>query len=87
MKSRKVKFSQDVEMASIAVNQAMDNLRGWLEKSYPLGEFVRVIHPRGEYTGVVIGHDEYGARVVIENDISGKVSRRYFRHVEREGED
>ncbi len=83
-KRRVAKFSKNVEKASDAVHEAKSALRKALERAYPLGEYVRVIHYRGEYTGVVIGHDEHGARVVIENDESRKVSRRYFREVEME---
>jgi hypothetical protein len=84
MKAREARFSKNVEKASDAVHAARDDLKRALQRAYPLGEFVRVIHHRGEYTGVVIGHNEHGARVVIENDESGKVSRRYFRDVEME---
>jgi hypothetical protein len=81
---REVNFSKNVEKASDAVHAATGDLKMALQRAYPLGEFVRVIHHRGEYTGVVVGHDEHGARVVIENDESGKVSRRWFREVEME---
>lgn len=84
MKAREARFSKNVEKASDAVHTARADLQRALQRAYPLGELVRVIHARGEYTGVVIGHDAYGARVIIENDESGKVSHRYFRDVEME---
>ncbi len=86
MKTREVRFSKNVEAAANAVNSARDDLVRALRRAYPLGEPVRVIHHRGEYTGIVMGHDAHGARVVIENDATGKTSRRYFREVEMEAE-
>jgi len=84
MKIREARFSRNVEKANIVVHEAEAGLLRALERSYPLGEAVRVIHYRGEYTGIVVGHDRYGVRVIIKNEESGKISRRYFREVETE---
>ena len=86
MKIREARFSRNVEKANIVVHEAEAGLLRALERSYPRGEAVRVIHCRGEYTGSVVGHDRYGARVAIKNDVSGKVSRRWYREVEMEAE-
>ena len=86
MKTREARFSKNVKKASFAVHRAREELKAALQRAYPLGDFVRVIHHRGEYTGVVVGHDEHGARVAIKNDVSGKVSRRWYREVETEAE-
>ena len=86
MKIREARFSRNVEKANIVVHEAEAELLRALERSYPRGEAVRVIHYRGEYTGIVVGHDEHGVRVAIKNDVSGKVSRRWYREVEMEAE-
>ena len=82
MKAKAVRFSPNAARAEDAVYAAKSDLKKALQRAYPLGDTVRVIHSRGEYTGVVVGHDEYGARVNIKNDQSGKISRRWFREVE-----
>ena len=83
MKSREARFSKIVNQEWEGVYTARKRLLAALEGYYPMDSLVRVIHPRGEYLGFVVGHDAKGARVVIKNEITGKISRRFFREVER----
>ena len=83
MKTREARFSKTVEEASVAVRTAESNLLAALQGFYPIGSLVRVVHHRGEYVGIVLSHDIFGRRVVIKNEETGKISRRWFREVER----
>ena len=82
MKIREARFSKIVEEASAAVRAAEWNLLAALQKNYPIDSLVRVVHHRGEYMGFVVGHDIFGNRIVIKNEETGKISRRWFREVE-----
>ena len=72
LRPRAVNFSQDVKAASKAVDRAVDQLYAELQRAYPLGASVNVVHYRGEFPGTVTGWDSSGARVRVRNSRSGK---------------
>lgn len=77
-------YSRWVERASNAVREAQEALQEALREEYPLGAIVRVVHHRGSFFARVVGWDYFGARVKVENERSGKISKWWAAHVELE---
>lgn len=76
------RFSREVAQASAAVGAAEEALRGALERGYPRGAEVYVVHYRGCFHGTVEGWDTHGCRVLVKNTITRKVSKWWAAHVE-----
>ncbi len=76
-------YSRKVEAANEAVKLAKENLLAMLEAEYPRGAHVQVVHHRGQFFGTVIGWDDFGARVAVLNNATGKYSKWWAAHVER----
>lgn len=75
-------FSRDVAQASAAVGTAQEALREALERGYPRGAEVYVVHHRGRFHGTVEGWDIYGCRVLVKNSVTRKTSKWWAAHVE-----
>lgn len=75
-------YSRAVEAAHEAVRAAEAESLKTLQREYPLKKSVQVIHYRGQFEGEVVGHDNHGARVLVRNAVSGKVSKWWAAHVE-----
>lgn len=84
---RAPRYSRMVEAANEAVNEANRRLRETLQREYPAGAAVRVVHDHGTFTGTVAGWDSYGARVSVRNDATGKSKKWWAAHVELLRED
>lgn len=76
------RFSRCVARASRAVAEAQETLYAALQKGYPRGAEVYVIHHRGCFAGTVEGWDTFGTRVIVKNDRTGKVSKWWAAHVQ-----
>ena len=75
-------YSRSVEAAHEAVRAAEAESLKTLQREYPMGSGVKVIHYRGQFEGKVAGHDNVGARVLVRNALTGKVSKWWAAHVE-----
>jgi Na+-translocating ferredoxin:NAD+ oxidoreductase RnfC subunit len=75
-------YSRAVEAAHEAVRSAEAESLRTLQREYPMGSSVQVIHYRGQFEGEVVGHDNVGARVLVRNAVTGKVSKWWAAHVE-----
>ena len=75
-------YSRRVESAYARVRGAEKDLLEVMASEYPVGAHVIVVHSGGKsYSGTVTGWDSYGARVVVKNDRTWKVSKRWAAQV------
>jgi hypothetical protein len=76
------RFSRAVGKAAGAVGDATRKLLATMQREYPLGSEVRVVHGRGCFFGTVDGWDTHGIRIAVKNARSGKVCMWWAAHVE-----
>lgn len=75
-------YSRAVEQSHEAVRSAEAEHLKTLQREYPVGKKVQVIHWRGQFEGAVVGHDNVGSRVCVRNTVTGKVSKWWAAHVQ-----
>jgi hypothetical protein len=76
------RFSRNVALASLKVDEAKEALHEALKQGYPEGSEVFVIHSRGCFTGFVVGWDTWGCRVAVKNARTLKTSKWWAAHVQ-----
>ena len=75
-------YDKNVEKAAKLITKAEVAFMKVLENTYPLNSYVMVVRGRGYYYGHVVGHSLYGQTVSVKNIDSGKITHRYYLHVQ-----
>ena len=76
-------YEKSVDAFSEAKNRAHDALNNALLAAYPAGSMVYVVHSRGCFGAEVRGADQDGSRLIVKNAMTGKVSKWWYRQVEK----